>query len=342
MFDRFRGAVVPLTIVSLLGALWVSSDSLGATSPVSALSTARVLKTSGEPSGIAIDGQSGRAFITDPKDNTLFVFDPQSGDPLAFIPTGRQPSQVVLSGARAFVSNFADASITLADTATNSVVKTLAVGGLGLAVNNQTKRLYAAGGSRISVLDTESAALVATIEAPVGASIWGLAVDPATNRIYATDIAAPRVLVYDGAKNTLIGEVTLDAPARFAIAAGPLGRVYIASFTDRSPQLSVIDGLSLKVIARVPTSAFARSVVVDASGLAYISAGTDGSVTAVDIGSRSSTKVSLADPAGAVSSSPAGSAVAINPASGALVVVTSGGGAPPARPFGAPSPVAKP
>ena len=342
MFDRLRGVAGSLAVAFLVGAAAVPSDSFGANLTFSPLMAPQELKTSGEPFGIAIDAQGGRAYVTDLKEDTLFSFDLSSGSAVAHVPTGRQPSQVVLSGTLAFVSNFTDASITVVDTTTSRVLKTLSVGGLGVAVNPGTKRLYAAERSRISVLDTESDAVVATIEAPAGASLWGLAVDPATNRIYATDVAAPRVLVYDGAKNTLIREITLDAPARFAIAVGPLGRVYVASYTDQSPQLSVIDGSSLKIITRTPTRAFARSVVVDAGGLAYISGGTDGSVTAVDTSSRSSTKVSLADPAGAVSSSAATSAVAINPASGALVVVTSGGVAPPARPFGDPSPVVKP
>jgi YVTN family beta-propeller protein len=342
VFDRVRASVVAFTVAIVLGGASARSDSLGATAGISPLATAQQLKTSGEPSGVAVDPQNGRAYVTDLEENALFVFDLSSGSAIAYVPTGRQPSQVVLLGTRAIVSNFSDASITVVDTSTNRAVKTLSVGGLGVAVNSQTKRLYAAEGSRISVLDTENDALLTTIEAPAGANLWGVAVDPATNRIYATDVAAPRVLVYDGAKNTLIGEVTLDAPARFAIAVGPLGRVYVASYTDQSPQLSVIDGSSLKIITRAPTSAFARSVVVDAGGLAYISGGTDGSVTAVDTSSRASTKVSLAGPAGAVSSSAATTAVAINPASGELVVVTAGGVAPPARPFGDPSPVVKP
>jgi DNA-binding beta-propeller fold protein YncE len=59
---------------------------------------------------------------------------------------------------------------------------------------------------------------VATILAPAGANVWGVAVDPQANRLYATDIASPRVLVYDGATNALAAEIAIDAPARFGIA----------------------------------------------------------------------------------------------------------------------------
>lgn len=318
----------------LLCALLLPSGPAGATTKVAPLSAPQALKTSGEPFGIAIDAQSGRAYVTDSKENTLFVFDVTNGEPLAHIPTGRQPNHVILVGARAFVSNFTDASITVVDTSTNRPLRTLSVGGLGLAVNRETDRLYAAAGARVFVLDTTTERLVATISAPPGASIWGVAVDPTTNRIYATDIANPRVLVYDGATNTLATEIAIDAPGRFGIAVGPTGQVFVASYTDKSPRLSVIEGTTATVAARVPIGAFCASLVVDPStGLAYASSGTDRTVTAVDPAVRGTpAKVSLIERPGGL---------AIRP-SGELVVVTPGGAAPPARLLVDPIPVTQP
>jgi YVTN family beta-propeller protein len=338
-----RVAMFGVVAVLVAGAAVLFSGSFGAASlaTLGPVTAGQTLRTSGDPSGIAIDSQRGRAFVSDSKENTLFVFDANTGEPLAYVPTGRQPNQVVVNADRAYVSNFGDASVTVVDTSTNHVVETLAIGGLGIAINPNTGRLYAAGGSHISVLDLTSDKLVASIDAPAGAALWGIAVDPATNRIFATDMAHPRVLVYDGAKSTLLGEVALDAPARFAIGLGPLSRLYVASFTDRNPQLSVIDGVSLKLLARTPTSAFARSIAVDAAGLAYTSGGADGSVTAVDTALRASTKVVVTARAGAVRSSST-SAAAVNPTTGGVVVVTSGGDAPPPRLFPDRAPVVKP
>ena len=333
MFDRVRGAAAALTLAILFGASSAPSDSLGASSTVTQTSTPQVLKTSGEPFDIAVDAQTGRAYVTDLKADTLFVFDLNGGAALAYIPTGRQPNHVVLSGARAFVSNFADASVTVIDTSTNREVKTLAVGGLGLAINRQTSRLYAAAGSRLSVVDTTSDTVVATLSAP-GANLWGVAVDPAANRIYVTDIATPRVLVYDGAINKLVGEVVIDAPARFAIAVGPAGRVFVASYTDQSPQLSVIDGVTLKVVARSPLAAYTTSLLADdPGGVVYGSSGVDRSVTAVNttLGGAPS-KTGLTDVPGGL---------ARNPMTNALIVATPGGAAPPARPLNR-APVTKP
>jgi DNA-binding beta-propeller fold protein YncE len=289
----------------VLGAGPGPSSSLGATSTISQLSTPQTLKTSGEPFGIAVDAPGARAFVTDSKENTLFVFDLATGQPVAFIPTGRQANHVVLSGALAFVSNFADASITVIDTSTNQPLKTLSFGGLGLAVNPVTGRIYAAGGSRVSVLDATTSALIATIAAPAGANIWGLAVDPASNRLYATDIANPRVLVYDGATNKLITEIAIDAPARFGIAIGAAGRVVVASYTDSSPQLFTIDGPSAKVTARTPIAAFTASLLSDAlSGVVYASSAVDRSVIAINTVIGGTSRVALAQTPGGLAINP--------------------------------------
>lgn len=345
VFSRTRGrrvvaagVVASLAAVMVFAAVALSSGSLGATSNLTPLAPL-TLKTSGEPFGIAIDAESGRAYVTDSKENTLFVFDVASGTALAYIPTGRQPDHVVLIGGRAYVSNFTDASVTVIDTSTNRPLKTLPIGGLGLAVNSTTHLLYAAAGSRLFVLDTTTDTLIATIAGPVGANLWGVAVDPTTNRVYVTDIASPRVLVYDGTTNTLAAQIAIDAPARFGIATGAAGRVYVASYIAKGAQLSVIDGPSAKVLAQVPIEAFTMSLAVDpASGLAYASSATARTVTSIDpLTGATLAKVSLA-PTNAKTTG----GLAINPGTGEPVVVISGGAPPPPRAAVDPLPGTKP
>lgn len=324
MFDRVRGVAGWLAVAFLVGAASIPSHSFGANVTFSPLIAPQELKTSGEPFDIAIDAPSGRAYVTDLKEDTLFVFDVASGGALAYIPTGRQPNHVVLSTTRAFVSNFGDASITLIDTSLNRVLKTLSVGGLGLATNAKTDRVYAAAGSGVSVLDGASGATITSLAAPAGANIWGVAVDADANRVYATDIANPRVLVYDGATSEMVGEIAIESPARFGIAVGAGGRIFVASYTDRTPQLFVIDGASLKVIAALPVAAFTTSLLVDQAGdLVYSSSSADRSVSAINpvVGAAPS-RVSLTQIPGGL---------AINPVTGGLIVGTPGGAAPPAR-----------
>src|SRR5204863_60374 len=90
-------AVVVIATVIPFGDGLVPSGSLEANSNLAPLSTPQILKTSGEPFDIAIDAQTGRAYVTDLKDDTLFVFDVASGSVLGYVPTGRQPNHVVVS-----------------------------------------------------------------------------------------------------------------------------------------------------------------------------------------------------------------------------------------------------
>src|SRR4029077_13271420 len=98
MFDRLRGVAGSLGVAFLVGAAAIPSDSFAANPTFSPTVTPQELKTSGEPFGIAIDAQAGRAYVTDLKEDTLFVFDVASAGALAYIPTGHQPNHVVLSG----------------------------------------------------------------------------------------------------------------------------------------------------------------------------------------------------------------------------------------------------
>lgn len=318
MRTQLRAAAAIVVLLAL--GIWSGSVTARTAAP---LVLPPALRTSGEALDIAVDAARGRAYVPDSRENTLYVFDLATGQPLAHIPTGQQPHHVALLGSRIFVSNFADATLTLIDASTDRVVNTLALGGLGLAVNPETNRLYVAEGSRITVLDAASDAVLGTIAAPAGANVWGLAVDPKADRIYATDIAHPRVLVYDGASYALVGEIAIDAPARFGVTVGVDGRVFVASHTDKSAQLSVIDAAAARVVAQLPIAPFTASLAVHpTTGLLYAASSADRSVTALDPQRPTATaKASFTELAGAV---------AINPLTGEPLVATTGG-APPQR-----------
>lgn len=324
--------------VGILGLVLVAvafaTTSRGATA-VGDLQTPQLLHTSGEPGAIAIDAATRRAFVTDTRENTLFVFDLQTGAALAHIPTGLQPYQVVLFEGRALVSNFASRTLTVIDMATSRAVKTVVVGGLGMAIDADSRQLFAAEATRISVLDLSTDKLVRTIEMPAGANVWGLAFDAASGRLYATDIANPRVLVFDAASGKLLRSIDLPAAARFGIAAGERGQILVATYTDKDPQLVVLDSAGGSVVATRAIAPFSNAVVRQpATGLVFTTSAKDRSVMSVDTGARATlSKAKLADTAGAL---------AIDPSSGNPVVVSAGGSAPPARAFPDVVPVVKP
>jgi len=309
-------------IAVALIAVGLTYGSVGASLSVSQLATPQTLRTSGTPAAMAVDAAAGRAYVTDSAENTLFVFDLATGDATAFIPTGLRPGQVVLDGGRAYVSNFADATITVIDTATRHGVETLAAGGLGIAIDTAAHRLFAAEGSRISVIDLATDHRTKTIEAPKGARLWGVAFDPLSGRLFATDVNAARLVVFDGATGAYLRDIPLDAPARLAITAVG-GHVYVAGDAANA-QLASIDALNGAVLSRTPVAPFVNTLALSAAGTVYAASAPDKSVTAVTTATASIAKAVL--PVG-------GAAIGVD-GTGQPLLATTGGGAPPARTSG--------
>ena len=84
-------------------------------------------------------------------------------------------------GTRAYVTNPDSNSVSVIDTATNSVVATIAVGGFGVAITPDGTRAYVAGGgfNTVAVIDTATNTVVADIFVGVYVFPSGIAITPA-------------------------------------------------------------------------------------------------------------------------------------------------------------------
>ena len=86
-----------------------------------------------------------------------------------------------------------------------------------IAINQITNRTYVTHGTSVTVIDgaTNTASTIA-----VGGALRGLAVNPATNRIYVVNNTGNSVAVIDGANNTVISTITVGtAPQAIAASA---------------------------------------------------------------------------------------------------------------------------
>lgn len=288
------------------------------------------------PFGVAIDAAAGRMYVADSAHDTLSIIDLVSSAVIGIVPTGAGPGLVLFDPVmkRVYVSNFAGASLTVVDASpslsiaasnpplpgapdrASAVVATLPVGGLGLALNPSTQRIYAASGGSLAVIDATTSAVLTRVAAPRGANLWGVAVDPIANRVYLTDLSAARLLVYDGATDTFTGELAIEQPGRLAIAVSADGsRVYAAGYTDVAATLSVVDARNRTVVAMVALGRLPFSIAIDEPrGLLFASNYGDGTVSVVGLASN---RVESTKPAGLF---PAGLAVS----AGRLYVVSAG------------------
>ncbi|WP_336053306.1 IPT/TIG domain-containing protein [Streptomyces sp. CA2R101] len=159
------------------------------------------------------------------------------------IPVGSSPLGVALTpdGARGYVANRASNTISVIDTATNTVTATVAAAGGPTfpAVSPDGTRAYVTlfDDGALGVIDTATNTLTATIA--VGAGALGLAVSPDGARAYVTSQNANTLSVIDTATNTVTATVT-TGPVPIGVAVSPDGtRAYVGNVGDSS--VSVID-----------------------------------------------------------------------------------------------------
>src|SRR5436190_1852037 len=118
---------------------------------------------------------------------------------------GCAPAQATTSP-RAYVANLNSNNVSVIDTATNTVVATVAVGSFpfGVAVDPAGSRAYVTNNNsnNVSVIDTATNTVVATVA--VGSFPFGVAVDPAGSRAYVTNGGSNNVSVTDTATHAAV------------------------------------------------------------------------------------------------------------------------------------------
>jgi YVTN family beta-propeller protein len=139
-------------------------------------------------------------------------------------------------------------SISVVDTATNTVVGTVALTGTTVAVNPAGTRLYVASGYSpfIWVVDAASNTLLDTVNLPGAPGTLGITVSPDGGHVY---VAGPTAIsVIDAATNAVISSISGVNPD--ALAVSPDGTLlYATDFSGN--QLLVIDLASQTIISKV-------------------------------------------------------------------------------------------
>ena len=151
--------------------------------------------------------------------------------------------------ALAYIGNARDKAISVIDTATNSVVATISlpVNVSGIAVSSDGKRVYAANGLQVFVIDTTTNVWVTAIG--TGTRLYSasvVAIAPDGKRAYVT--GASGITVLDTETNEVIARISGAYPA--GVAVNPAGtRAYVAN--TQTNIVSVVDTASDSVIARI-------------------------------------------------------------------------------------------
>jgi YVTN family beta-propeller protein len=192
----------------------------------------------------------------------------------------------------AYVAGFEAGTVTVIDTATNTVVATVpvGVGPFGVAATPDGRRVYvtnSGGPYSVSVIDTATNAVVATV--PATPTPLGVAVAPDGRFAYALIDGTGVAYAIDTATNAVAASAAIDPGAgAISIAVTPDGRfAYIANAFLNS--VSVLDTAANAVTAAVPVGSFPFDVAVTPDGrFAYVAnrASTDNALSVIDTGTQ--------------------------------------------------------
>jgi YVTN family beta-propeller protein len=247
--------------------------------------------------------------------------------PLLGLALGIPPAQ---AAPFAYVTNGSDDTVSVIDTATNTVVATVAVeeGARGVAVSPDGARVYVVSGDvdtvpdKASVIDTATNLVTATVE--VGLDATGVATSPDGTRVYVTnkgrsDVAgSAAVSVIDTATETVVATVPLlgdpaDVGPLGVVVSPDGGRVYVTD--GQSDVVSVIDAASNTVAATAPVGNSPLGVAVSPDGAhVYVVNSSDDNVSVLDTATNTVTAT--------VGVGPAPFGVAVTP-DGSRVYVTN-------------------
>jgi serine/threonine-protein kinase len=135
--------------------------------------------------------------------------------------------------------------------------------------------------------------------------------------VFATDLAAPRVLVLDGRSGGFVSSIRLPNPARFGIAFDTVShQVFVATYVKSGARLAALDVAGGGVAWQTPVGSLPFAIALDPTGgVAYASALGDNTVSSVSLSTHTVTATL------ATGRSPMG--LAVHPATRRVLIVSS-------------------
>ncbi len=170
---------------------------------------------------------------------------------MAMLGAGMQAAQAAL----AYITNYNGNTISIVDTATNTVVSQPDIGGqstIATAVlpNGNFAYIGMRNSTLVKVLDTTSQEIVATIT--VGTDPAGIAALPDSSRVYVSNSGSNNVSVIDTATNAVTATIGGVGNGPFGMVASPDGtRIYVV--TNSGNTITVISTATNTVLTQVAT-----------------------------------------------------------------------------------------
>jgi YVTN family beta-propeller protein len=176
-------------------------------------------------------------------------------------------SSTALAAPFAYVGSYWDGTISVIDTATNTVTAVIPTGRYpyAVAVNPSGTRVYVTKDyyGELAVIDAATNTVLSTVLLP-HTNPLGVAVNPDGTRVYVSDFLNSTISVLDTATNTVIGEV-LPGSNPYGLTVNPAGtKLYVAN--NASGTVSVLDTASNAVVNTITVGGSPTDVIMNADG----------------------------------------------------------------------------
>lgn len=225
---------------------------------------------------------------------TASLINLESGTVVATLPTGEGPHEVGISpdGQLAMVTNYGrrespGSSLTLIDIASASVVKTIDLGEYsrphGVEWIDENKVAVTVEGNRaLIVVDVEQATVSQVIETDQDVSHM-VALDPARNRAYTTNMGSASLTVIDLESAKRLENVNTGKGAEgLAVSAGE-GRIWVTNRDEDT--ITVLDGDGLEPLKTISSKGFPIRATATSKGQVLVTRARAGDLVIYDAAS---------------------------------------------------------
>ncbi len=192
------------------------------------------------PGGVnAVAVVNDRIYTSNRNSGQLSVSQTVSGQLLRTLPVGTLPWGVAGSGDRVFVANFADDTVTTINTTSGWVLRTTAVSDMPAFVAAGPAQVYVTHISGRLSILSRNGSLLADLHPGSAGQLWGLALSPAGDLLYLADRPNNRILVLSTGANQVVDTIALPGPPT-ALALNP-GTGHLFAVDAVADQVHVVD-----------------------------------------------------------------------------------------------------